>query len=35
MDNIELIHYRRALKRKYYSTHTLKSYMNILNHFLR
>jgi site-specific recombinase XerD len=35
MDNIELIHYRRALKRKNYSTHTLKSYLNILDHFLR
>jgi site-specific recombinase XerD len=34
MDNIELIHYRRALKRKNYSTHTLKSYMNILDHFI-
>jgi site-specific recombinase XerD len=35
MDNIELIHYRRALKRKNYSIHTLKSYLNILDHFLR
>lgn len=35
MDNIELIHYRRALKRKNYSTHTLKSYLNILDHFRR
>ena len=35
MDNIELIRYRRALKRKNYSAHTLKSYMNILDHFLR
>lgn len=35
MDNTELIRYRRALKRKNYSTHTLKSYMNILDHFVR
>ena len=35
MDNIELIQYRRALKRKNYSPHTLKSYLNILDHFLR
>jgi site-specific recombinase XerD len=35
MENIELIRYRRALKRKNYSTHTLKSYLNILDHFLR
>ena len=35
MDNIELIRYRRALKRKNYSAHTLKSYLNILDHFLR
>ena len=35
MDNIELIRYRRALKRKNYSAHTLKSYLNILDHFRR
>jgi site-specific recombinase XerD len=35
MDNTELIRYRRALKRKNYSAHTLKSYRNILDHFLR
>ena len=35
MDNTELIRYRRALKRKNYSAHTLKSYMNILDHFVR
>jgi len=35
MDNTELTRYRRALKRKNYSAHTLKSYMNILDHFLR
>jgi len=35
MENTELIRYRRALKRKNYSPHTLKSYLNILDHFLR
>ena len=35
MENPELIRYRRALKRKNYSIHTLKSYMNILDHFLQ
>jgi site-specific recombinase XerD len=35
MENTELIRYRRALKRKNYSVHTLKSYLNILDHFLR
>jgi site-specific recombinase XerD len=35
MEPIELIHYRRALKRKNYSVHTLKSYMNILDQFIR
>jgi site-specific recombinase XerD len=35
MEPIELIRYRRALKRKNYSTHTLKSYVNILNQFIR
>ena len=35
MENTELIHYRRALKRKNYSAHTLKSYMNILDQFRR
>jgi len=35
MDNIELIRYRRTLKRKNYSAHTLKSYLNILDHFRR
>ena len=33
MENTELIRYRRALKRKNYSAHTLKTYMNILDHF--
>jgi site-specific recombinase XerD len=35
MDNTELSRYRRALKRKNYSAYTLKSYLNILDHFLR
>ena len=35
METTELIRYRRALKRKNYSTHTLKSYMSILDHFMR
>jgi len=35
MEPTELIRYRRALKRKNYSTHTVKSYVNILDHFIR
>lgn len=35
MEPTELIRYRRALKRKNYSVHTLKSYMNILDQFSR
>jgi len=35
MEPIELIRYRRALKRKNYSTHTVKSYVNILDQFIR
>jgi len=35
METTELIHYRRALKRKNYSTHTVKTYMNILDQFTR
>jgi site-specific recombinase XerD len=35
MDNTELTRYRRALKRRNYSAHTLKSYRNTLDHFLR
>ena len=35
MEPTELIRYRRALKRKNYSTHTLKSYVNILDQFIR
>src|SRR5512147_1247775 len=34
MEPIELIRYRRALKRKNYSAHTLKSYGTILDHFI-
>jgi site-specific recombinase XerD len=35
MEPIELIRYRRALKRKNYSSHTVKSYVNILDQFMR
>jgi site-specific recombinase XerD len=35
MEPTELTRYRRALKRKNYSTHTLKSYVNILDQFIR
>jgi len=35
METTELVRYRRALKRKNYSAHTLKSYVNILDHFIR
>ena len=35
METTELTRYRRALKRKNYSVHTLKSYMNILDQFMR
>jgi site-specific recombinase XerD len=35
MEITELIHYRRALKRKNYSAHTVKSYLNILDQFIR
>jgi site-specific recombinase XerD len=34
MEATELIRYRRALKRKNYSAHTVKNYVNILDHFL-
>ncbi len=34
METTEMVRYRRALKRKNYSAHTLKSYMNILDHFI-
>ena len=35
MEITELIRYRRSLKRKNYSAHTVKSYMNILENFAR
>jgi site-specific recombinase XerD len=35
METTELIRYRRALKRKNYSAHTLKSYVNILDQLIR
>jgi len=35
METTELIHYRRALKRKNYSSHTVRGYRNILNQFIR
>jgi len=35
MEPTELIRYRRALKRKNYSAHTVKSYVNILDQFIR
>jgi site-specific recombinase XerD len=35
METIELIRYRRSLKRKNYSAHTVKSYVNILDQFIR
>jgi site-specific recombinase XerD len=35
METTELIRYRRSLKRKNYSIHTVKSYINILDQFVR
>src|SRR5512136_726862 len=35
MEPIELVRYRRALKRRNYSPHTVKTYVNILDHFIR
>jgi site-specific recombinase XerD len=35
METTELVRYRRAMKRKNYSTHTVKSYVNILDQFMR
>jgi site-specific recombinase XerD len=35
METTELVRYRRTLKRKNYSTHTVKSYVNILDQFIR
>ncbi len=34
METTELIRYRRSLKRKNYSVHTVNNYVNILNHFM-
>jgi site-specific recombinase XerD len=35
MESTELLRYRRALKRKNYSAHTVKTYVNILDQFIR
>jgi site-specific recombinase XerD len=35
MEPTELVRYRRALKRKNYSAHTVKSYVSILDQFMR
>jgi site-specific recombinase XerD len=35
METTELIRYRRVLKRKNYSAHTVKTYVNILDQFIR
>jgi site-specific recombinase XerD len=35
METTELVRYRRSLKRKNYSSHTVKSYLNILGQFIR
>ncbi|HYA26853.1 MAG TPA: tyrosine-type recombinase/integrase [Thermodesulfovibrionales bacterium] len=35
MEPTELVRYRRVLKRKNYSLHTVKSYVNILDQFIR
>jgi site-specific recombinase XerD len=35
METTELVRYRRSLKRKNYSAHTVKSYVNILDNFAR
>jgi site-specific recombinase XerD len=35
METTELVRYRRVLKRKNYSVHTVKSYVNILDQFFR
>jgi site-specific recombinase XerD len=35
MEPTELVRYQRTLKRKNYSTHTVKSYVNILDQFMR
>ena len=35
METTELVQYRRSLKRKNYSAHTVKTYVNILDQFMR
>jgi site-specific recombinase XerD len=35
METTELLRYRRALKRKNYSAHTVKTYVNIIDQFMR
>ena len=35
MESTELVRYGRSLKRKNYSAHTVKNYVNILDHFTR
>ena len=35
MEPTELVRYRRFLKRKNYSAHTVNNYVSILNHFMR
>ena len=35
MEPTDLLRYRRALKRKNYSGHTVKNYINIIDHFMR
>ena len=35
METTELVRYRRALKRKNYSAHTVKNYVNIIDHFMK
>jgi site-specific recombinase XerD len=35
METIELVRYQRSLKRKNYSAHTVKNYMNIMDNFTR
>jgi len=35
METTEIVRYRRSLKRKNYSAHTVKSYMNVLDNFIR
>ena len=35
MEKGAIVKYRRFLKRRNYSDHTIKTYMNTLEHFLR